>query len=171
MLLRRVLPQIIILQVHRRPKKRPTRDMAPRATQARRNPRINPADHPVAVGIKAGRVAKPAMAAKAKASVVVAASGKGATLGNAINVNAAATAVALGNPTVPAVMAAVVLVVTEVVGLARCIRRSRFRRRRPKFLAICRIPRVSLIWPISIRLPRKFPPAVASRWYSMISTR
>lgn len=146
--------------------------MAHRATQARRNPRINPADHPVAVGIKAGRVAKPAMAAKAKAAaVVVAASGKGATLGNAINVNAAATAVALGNPTVPAVMAAVVLVVTEVAGLARCIRRSRFRPRRPKFLAICRIPRVSLIWPISIRLPRKFPPAVASRWYSMISTR
>jgi hypothetical protein len=146
--------------------------MAPLATQARRNPRINPADHPVAVGIKAGRVAKAATAAKAKAAaVVVAASGKGATLGNAINVNAAATAVALGNPTVPAVMAAVVLVVTEVVGLARCILRSRFRPRRPKFLAICRIPRVSLIWPISIRLPRKFPPAVASRWYSMISTR
>jgi hypothetical protein len=146
--------------------------MAPLATQVRRNPRINPADHPVAVGIKAGRVAKAATAAKAKAAaVVVAASGKGATLGNAINVNAAATAVALGNPTVPAVMAAVVLVVTEVAGLARCIRRSRFRPRRPKFLAICRIPRVSLIWPISIRLPRKFPPAVASRWYSMISTR
>lgn len=125
--------------------------MVPRALRARRNPRINPADHPVAVGIKAGRVAKVATAAKAKAAaVVVAASGKGATLGNAINVNAAATAVALGNPTVPAVMAAVVLGVTEVAGLARCIHRSRFRPRRPKFLAICLIPRVSLIWPTSI---------------------
>jgi hypothetical protein len=136
---------------------------APRVIPAHPKLRINPAAHPAAAGTKAGK------AARAEAAVVVAAAnGRVVTPGNAINVSVAATVVALGNPTV---LAAVVLVVMVEAGLARCIRRSRFRPLRLKFLAICQIPRVSPIWLISIRSPWKFPPAEASRWCWTISTR
>ena len=134
---------------------------APRVVPAHPKLRINPAAHPAAAGTKAGRVAKAGKAARAKAAVVVAAAnGRVVTPGNAINVSVAATVEALGNPTA---LAAVVLVVMVGAGLARCIRRSRFRPLRLKFLAICRIPPVSPIWLTSIRSLRKFPPAEASR--------
>ncbi len=134
---------------------------APRVVPAHPKLRINPAAHPAAAGTKAGRVAKAGKAVRAKAAVVVAAAnGRVVTPGNAINVSVAATVEALGNPTA---LVAVVLVVMVGAGLARCIHRSRFRPLRLKFLAICPIPPVSSIWLTSIRSPRKFPPAEASR--------
>ena len=131
---------------------------APRVVPAHPKLRINPAAHPAAAGTKAGRVAKAGKAVRAKAAVVVAAAnGRVVTPGNAINVSVAATVEALGNPT------ALVAVVLVGAGLARCIHRSRVRPLRLKFLAICPIPPVSSIWLTSIRSPRKFPPAEASR--------
>ena len=117
--------------------------MAPRAIRARHKLRISPRVHPAAVGIKAVRVV-------AKAEEAGAVNGRVATHGSAINVSGAATAVVLGNPTLPAATASVVLVVTAGAALARCIRRSRFLPPRLRFLAIYRIPRVSLIWLTSI---------------------
>jgi len=138
---------------------------APPLKQVPPKARISPLVQPVAVGIKAGkgRVAKATTAAKVKA-VVAAVNGRGETLGNATNVSAAAMVGALGNPTLQVVMAEVVLAVTVGAGLARCIRLSRFLPPRHKFLAIYPIPRVSLIWSISMPSPRKSPPAVAKRW-------